>query len=199
LQDRLKNEETASFDVTYTFKPFKISIDINAASVGNYTYFDSALTPLQSPRNLHFGYAGFAKTFTFGPLVYDVKVGLQLSDGQGIRNLPELLSFQTLFIKFKMFKGDLMMRTGLECFYTSAYFAEAYAPQIRRFYTQNQKEAGASPIFNAFLNAEVSRLQLFVQMRNVFEGSFGYNYYAADGFPFPDRAFKLGLRWVFLN
>ena len=50
-----------------------------------------------------------------------------------------------------------------------------------------------------YLNARIKTVNFFFMISHVNAGLSGYNYFTALHYPSPDRYFKLGLRWMFLN
>lgn len=199
LLNNLLPENKISANLHYLFKPWKAKVVLTYHAQSNYTFIDTSLSPRQHASGISVGSLSLSKVFHLGPLVYDVQVSTQWSDSKGVLNLPEFLTYQSVYLKFKIFGGDLAMRTGFEGFYTSSFMADGYSPLLRRFYTQNKKETGSSPIADFFIGADIDRVQLFVKIANIFEGATGYNYYGAAGYPLPDRAFKFGVRWIMLN
>ena len=45
----------------------------------------------------------------------------------------------------------------------------------------------------------IKTVTIFFMLSHLNSGLMGYNYFSALHFPSPDRLFKFGLRWTFLN
>ena len=97
-----------------------------------------------------------------------------------------------------MFKGKpLYLQTGVTFRYFSKYKMNAYNPLISEFTLQNTYEIGDFPLFDFFVNLQISRLRMFFKLEN-FSASFtGRNYYSAPTHPYRDLTFRLGVVWNF--
>ena len=66
-------------------------------------------------------------------------------------------------------------------------------------FVSNQKQQNSNVMSDFFLNAKIKTVNFFFTVSHFNAGISGYNYFTALHYPSPDRYFKLGLRWMFLN
>jgi hypothetical protein len=123
----------------------------------------------------------------------------QWIDQAGIINVPEWLGYGKFYLESRMFKNELLYRIGMDLFANANYTADGYNPTLRRFYSQTDTEIETIPWGEFYIMANVDRTYFFLRVSNVFEGAIPYNYFASPGYPLPDRALKLGIKWEFVN
>ncbi|MCB0483023.1 MAG: hypothetical protein KDC37_00525 [Flavobacteriales bacterium] len=196
---KLNKQQTVHLRAGYTYKPWKVTIFVETYDIKGYVYFDSTSTPRQSNRINTLNAMGVETRQNLGPLHWELSLRMGPGSARPAINLPYLTTYQSLYINYKLFGGDIKMSTEADFFYIANYSGDGYHPGLRSFYSQTGKEIGNTPLIDFFLTAEIDRVQLFAKMAKVLEGGGRYDYYAAYAYPFPDRAFKFGVRWVMLN
>lgn len=163
----------------------------------NYIYLDKSCMPIQygMPLRTISIYAG--KTINFWKFGWDNKVLFQHVFNADIVRLPDLVLNSSFYFKSDLFKKALSACIGIEIFYNTPYYSDAYMPVIRDFYLQNTKKTGNFIYGDVFLDLKVKRARLFLKVQNVAEGLMGYNYYLVPHYPLQDRSFKFGVSWMF--
>ena len=53
---------------------------------------------------------------------------------------------------------------GFDLFYNSKYYSDAYMPPLTTFYRQSEKQLGNHFYFDAFLNVQLKRLRVLLNM-----------------------------------
>jgi hypothetical protein len=133
-------------------------------------------------------------------LHFDNRITYQVPlDGEEVLPLPELVSRNSLYFQFKLFKGVLGCLVGAEMNYFSEYNSPSYSPALGRFYVANEYPIGNFPVLDLFAQFKLSRAIIFLKLENSTEGITPYNYFAAPHFPLNDRVFRFGVNWRFFN
>ncbi|MCB0515665.1 MAG: putative porin [Chitinophagales bacterium] len=115
--------------------------------------------------------------------------------------LPKWLAEAKLWYENAFFSDNLRIEAGVEVSYNDDYFAANYAPALGSFYVQNEAALAFYPVAGVFVNGKVSLLRFFVRMQHANQSIFNKQtgYYAALGYPMPDRNFQTGFIWYFYD
>ncbi|MDQ3108361.1 MAG: putative porin [Bacteroidota bacterium] len=111
--------------------------------------------------------------------------------------LPEFVVRESVYGNFRLFKKALLLQAGVDATWLSAFYGDAYNPNISQFYIQNLKEIGNYVFIDAWVSIKIKPVRIFVKADHVNAGLFGRNYYLIPGYPQNDFALKFGLSWVF--
>ena len=197
-ENNFKNEDITSIGAAFNSEKW-VTLQGDYNIIDNYTYFNENATPEQSSETLTYFKIKLIKAISFGKFTLDNTVTYQnVTDGDSYFRVPEWVTRNTLYYSTYMFKGKpLYLQTGVTFRYFSKYKMNAYNPLISEFTLQNTYEIGDYPVFDFFVNFQVSRLRMFFKLEN-FSASFtGRNYYSAPTHPYKDLTFRLGLVWNF--
>ncbi len=182
--------------VNYTYKYLKVGVDY--FSEWNLVYMDAAQRPDQYVNGrVHVVNAYLFKKFFFWKFEIDNKVVYQFTDKPNLIRKPQLIAMQTYVFSTHLFKKALYFNVGIDLFYNTAYYADAYQPAYQSFYLQNTRKVGNYWNANGFLNLKVKRLRAFLKLSNFLSGAVGYDYFTVPHYPMQDRVFTLGLNWLF--
>jgi hypothetical protein len=103
----------------------------------------------------------------------------------------------TLYFTDTLFDNNLFLQTGFIFNYFTAYKMNAYDPLLSEFYTQTQKEYGAYPRIDFFVNAKIRNARIYLKAEH-FNSSFtGNNFYSAPNYPYKDFTVRFGIVWDF--
>jgi hypothetical protein len=111
--------------------------------------------------------------------------------------VPAFTGNLTLTYSQPLFKGAATIEPGLNFFYNTAYYGNAYMPDTRSFYLQDQQKTGNYLYMDVFLNVRIQRARLFVMYSHFNAGWMGRNYFMVPQYPMPDGAFRFGVTWRF--
>jgi hypothetical protein len=104
-----------------------------------------------------------------------------------------------VFVTMQLFQGATTIQPGIEVFYNTSYYADAYMPALRSFYTQDKKEIGNFIYADIFFNFRIKRARMFLKYSH-FNSLFGdNNYYAVPSYPLMDAGFRFGISWKFFD
>jgi hypothetical protein len=182
-------------------KWFNAEFDYN--TINNYVYFitdeeDGLVMPEQTSNTINYLRIKLNKEVKFGKFALDNTFRYQkVLDGEGLLNVPEYITRNTLYYSNHFFNKALYLQTGVSFNYFAEYYMDAYDPVLGEFYVQNQTEIGGFPRLDFFINAKVRQTRIYLKAEH-FNSSFtGYNYYSAPNYPYRDFVVRFGLVWNF--
>ena len=193
----LQKERIFSFTGEYRYKSIRTGATFR--SLGNYTYFNDSAFPQQAanPGSVLQIYAdGTIPMHYFG---INLRAVYQTTTMAAFLHLPVLSGKMNLFFKKWIFKGAAHLQTGVQLSYFTSYYADAYMPELRAFYTQHNKKIGDYLYLDAYASMKIKSFRFFLQGRNLL-GFLGNNYYYnTPGYPGADGGFYLGVSWKLYN
>ena len=74
-----------------------------------------------------------------------------------------------------------------------------YSPQINQFLVSNERKQESYFIADLTAKAEIKNVTIFAMVAHINSGLLGYRYFTLLHYPQPDRYFKFGLKWLFLD
>tara|TARA_B110001452_G_scaffold168884_1_gene141158 strand:- start:22 stop:1770 length:1749 start_codon:yes stop_codon:yes gene_type:complete len=123
----------------------------------------------------------------------------QYEGGANIFQLPEWIGQ----FKFNYILGNsisnLKLDLGFNAKFFSSYFLPSYSSELNQFTISNQKSQKAYVMVDFIAKTSIKTVTIFFMLSHLNSGFMGYNYFSALHFPSPDRLFKFGLRWTFLD
>ncbi len=111
--------------------------------------------------------------------------------------LPEFILRESIYGNFHLFKNALQLQVGVDGTWFSAYYADAYNPNISQFYLQDSKKIGNFILLDPWLSIKVKPVRIFVKADHINAKLMESNYYQIPHYPLNDLALKFGLSWVF--
>jgi len=193
----LKKHKFIIAGVEYSYKTLKLGA--NLYQLKNFVYFDTLAKPNQCEKSFNVISAFIYKDFKIGKFGIDNKFIYQNVSNSNILRLPELTANVTVHFTQSLFKNAATIQPGIEVYYFTDYYANAYMPALRSFYIQNEKKIGNCFYADVFLNFKIKRVLFFVKYQHFNAGFSGYNYYTVPHYPMQDAAFKFGISWRFYD
>ena len=174
-------------------------------NINNYTYFDAPeeneqTKPIQSSEAVNYFKFRVGKEFKFGHFAFDNEILYQkVVNGSDIFRVPDFITRNSLYYQNYVFKGKpLYLQTGIIFSYFSKYYMNSYNPVISEFNLQNDREYGAFPMIDLFVNFRVKTLRVFLKLEHVNASLAGKSeYYSAPLNPYRDLKIRFGLVWNF--
>ena len=195
-ENHFDKQQTLSANLSYRYPRLKTTLQWT--NINNLLYWDRYGMPHQYNGNAVNIFSLFVrKTFVFGKFSIDNKAIAQYSSDDQIIHLPLFTGGQSYAVTFKMFKKALGVQTGLDLWYNTPYYADAWNPATRQFTLQYQEKTGNYLYIDVFLNLKIKRAFLFLKLDHAAAGLMGYKYYSTPHYPAADRAFKFGVSWIF--
>lgn len=203
-KDTLKNTFIQEL-FAQSFIPFKFGFIKPSARyqiITNHTYFtrDTAfIFPLQARNNIQILQFGLETKFSIKNLHFDHQIFYtqDLSSSNIIR-FPEWHIWGSWYYQKSLFKNALLLRTGIDWHYRTAYYADAYMPAIKQFYLQNSFLVRAYPIVDVFASLLIKKTRAFIKMSHVNEGMLpkpDNGYVVTPFYAGLRRTFSLGFSW----
>ncbi len=113
--------------------------------------------------------------------------------------LPELALHSHNYYQNRFFKDALGFQIGLDLFYNTSFYANAYDPAIMQFYNQEIEKTGNYPKLDVFITLNIKRADLFIKYEHVSEYIGNRNYFSAYTYPINPAKLKFGIRWNFYD
>ena len=173
-----------------------INASASLTNIENYTYFDEISKPQQSGENITYLKVRANNEFKFGKFALNNTISFQqVSSGQDVFRVPNLVTRNTFYFTDYVFKGDpMLLQTGITFKYFSKYKANAFNPLLNEFTIQNATEIGY-PTFDLFINAQVRRTRIYLKADNISSQFLKKNYFSAPNYPYRDFVIRFGLVW----
>ena len=176
-------------------------IGFKQAVLGNTVYYNEEGLPSQMMGAVSVTGLYLQENLQLGILHLNHRVMLQFSSDQTVVPVPTVAANISYFLKFQPVRNVLTVKAGVDVWWNSPYYAQAYNPATMTFYNQREAEIGNYPYANAFLVAKWKTMRIFVQYQhaseNLFENlkaSFSVPYY-----PYNRALIKYGISWYFDN
>lgn len=192
---QLKKERFVILKGEYLYK--NICLGVRMQTLNNYTYFDDSVRPAQNKQTgtvLQLYGHGTIPIRSFGMNFNGVYQTTSM--GNSI-HLPTFTGMLDLYFKGWIFKHHGMLQTGLQFSYFTKYYADAYMPELRVFYVQNNTAIGNYLMATAYLTLKVKSLRVFVKETNLRGLQGNYNYFTTPHYPDIAPGFFLGITWRF--
>ena len=203
--NNFKNEKNNTIKIDADTQFLKASVQLN--TLNDYLYFsndDTANLQLVTPKqyNKTINYLSFkiSKEFKFRKFALDNTALYQKVDQkENILNVPQLVLRNTLYYSDDFFKKAMFLQTGITFNYFTKFYANDYNPILGEFFIQNQKQIGAFPNFDIFVNARIQRTRIYLKAEHFNSSMSGNNYYSSPNNPYHDFMIRFGLVWNFFQ
>jgi len=193
--NNFKKENSMIISGKYSWKKLSAGFEFNTFS--NYTYLDDSILPKQvnnTETHLKAYIEGNINIKKFG---LDTKLVYQKVSIPAIIRVPEFSGLLNIYFRSQIFKNAATLQTGFQLSYYSSYYADAYMPELRAFYLQNEKKIGNYPYADFYLSLNVKRAILFFKAAHLNSYLGNYTYYNAPHYPSRDTRFYFGVSWRF--
>lgn len=197
--NQFKQKTQQKFALQLGSKKHQFAVGVKGSQIENYTYFDIQGLPKQYNSGIAILQPYISKTFELANFYLMTRFSYQEIDQRGIINLPEWLSYSSIYYQNTLFKKEMLFRIGSELYYTPEYNGNDYHPTTRQFFIQHQQQMGDYLWLEPFLMVKVDRFFFFARLANALEGVNGNNYLSAPAYPMQDRAFKFSIKWDLIN
>jgi len=173
------------------------------AIIDNYTWFGPDTVPYQHGGGLSVASVMIQKEFSAWRLHLSNQLLIQKTSNREVLDLPLITLrsagyFEHNF-RFRLTKGSINTRAGVEIFYNTGYFGYNYNPSTGVYFNQSAVTTGNYPMLTAFFNASLKRTRIFLALEHFNSGLTGYNYFMVPGYPLNIRTFRYGIAWTFYD
>jgi hypothetical protein len=193
----LGKQQTFISELSFKMKNFITSLHFY--NISSFLYFNTSALPDQHSGSFSILTASIFKKFIAGKVNFDNEIVYQYDGGTDVLHLPDLILNHSVYFNLDLFKHAVSTQTGIDIYYNTAYYSNAYMPATGIFYLQNEKETGNYPYADIFVNVKIKKAMIFAKYEHINKGLFDYKYYMIPHYPMPDGAFKFGVKWKFFN
>lgn len=182
-------------DASIEWLPWQLKAGFTASTFKNYNiYFLDA-----APKGIDFNYllVFVSHNLKFGKFNWHNRLSYQ--EINQTFHLPKLSLSGGVFFENRFFKKNMLARIGMDYYWFSSYYADAYNPYIRQFVWQNQTKIGNYPYIDFYLSAQVQTMNLFIRFEHINMGLTGKRYYSTPLYPNNPRFFRFGVCWRLFN
>jgi len=178
----------------------RLRLNAGFKQIDEFVYYDTLALPAQDSVANTLLHVSLKQTIPFlKKMEFGYTAHLQSVNGSGHLRLPTVVAKATLAYNGAFFKGNLKTRFGVDATWFNEYDGYAYRTSSGAFYLQDGKKIGNYPTLDFFLNGRVKQVRFYVVLSHFNAGLNGFDYFAVPDYPRPDRAFRLGLEWKFIN
>ncbi len=196
-RQKLKMEENLSASLVAKYKETG-SLGIHFNQYGNFAYIKDTLAIQNPDRIKAFAFEAGVR-FKFWQLHSFTSSVLQFSEESEILGIPRFSLYESFYHEYEWVRGVMVAQIGIDCYYSSLYFAPQYVPVLGQFIPQNNKKIGNYPLVDVFVNAKIKNARVYIKMDHVNYRLFGSKYYASPAYPFAGRTLRFGISWNFYN
>lgn len=202
-QNQFNNTETQQ--LSFQLKSNKIAnISVDYSTITDYVYFKrdtinaTGIKAFQNNNTITYLRVKLDKEIKFGKFALDNTILYQnVQDDNGVLNVPELTTRNTLYYSNHVFNKAMYLQTGITLNYFTKYYMNAYDPLLAEFYVQNTRQFGEFPRLDFFINAKIRQTRIYLKAEHFNAAFTGYNYYSAPNYPYRDFTVRFGLVWNF--
>jgi len=192
-----KKENYLVISGEYLFR--KIAAGVRFYTFGNYVYLNDSIRPQQMGKTATSLQIYLSGTISIKKFGINTRLVYQNTNQPDIIRAPQFSGTMNLYFKAPIFKAAATLQTGFQLYYFSNYYANAYMPELRAFYIQNQKTIGNYLYADIYLTLKIKTARIFLKWAHFNSYFSGYNYYMAPDYPGRDARFYLGISWGFFN
>jgi hypothetical protein len=194
----LAKENTTLLQLAADNAKLKYNLTVNYYLLTNYTYFRDYYHSDQYNSLFNLLQVILSKKFSVNAFSWYLDLAFQQLHGNGPLNVPTFWTRNRFAFEKTIYK-NLNLFTGIELRYNTGYYADDYSPLLGQFiYQQNQKITNNIPDIAAFVNFRIKSFTAYVRGENL-NTFIAQNNFAGPLYPMNNFAFRLGLRWWFVN
>lgn len=201
----LNDENVSAINASLLLAPIKTKLTFNYFLISNYSYFSDFNKVSQYTTLFNFVRVGVSKEIKISrQWKWYADIYLQSVAGSAPIHLPFFYTRNRIAYEGNPFR-NLVISTGLELRYHSAYFADGYSPVLGQFFYQTQKKISIRPDATAYMNFRIRSFTAFIRLENLNTATTKYGFgfknsnLSAPLYPMPGMVFRLGIFWNFVN
>jgi Putative porin len=168
--------------------------------VNNYIYFDQTGQSVQTTAPLQVAQLILHENMQWRALHFDNSVALQRFNRSNVLHIPTWFSRNSLYFQGKAFKKALTLESGVSININSEFKPDSYQPLDWRYNLQDTFSQKPYPMLDVFAGFKVKNFRVFVRVENL-SGFWDRKtlYYTTNLYPSMFPAYRLGIRWRFMD
>ncbi len=203
--NNFNNEKCNTIKVEANTQWANATLQLN--TLNDYLYFSNddianlqLVTPKQYNKTINYLSLKISKEIKFRKFALDNTLLYQKVDQKdNILNVPQVVLRNTLYYSNDFFKKAMFLQTGITFNYFTKFYANDYNPILGEFFIQNQKQIGAFPNFDLFVNARIQRTRIYLKAEHFNSAMSGNTFYSSPNNPYHDFMIRFGLVWNFFQ
>jgi hypothetical protein len=193
----LSKEHLVNLDAAYHYHQFTLGAKLS--TIQSYTYLNDSAKVVQLNSTGSIVQLYTEGNFMLRHIGINFRFVHQTSSMHNSIHLPKLSGKLNLYYSNWVFKKAAQLQTGFQFYYYTAYYADAYMPELRMFTLQSEKMIGDYLFVDAYATLKVKRLRFCVMANNLL-GYFGQaRYFDSPHYPALEPGILLRLIWRFHN
>ncbi len=197
-------KKRTSLNFSFSYPYYKTQIGSRFNLITDYIYFNTDAVPAQYNKTLSVFDIYLNNVFEFWKFGLNTKLNYQQTDNNEILPLPEFSGYAAFYWKpnvyFKDTGGKLRFQLGVDAYYWTSYYGQAYSPALARFYNQKEQLIGDYPFVGIFWNVEIKRLRFYLRYEHANYGlTTPRNYFLAPNYPSNRSTVRYGIAWTFYD
>jgi len=196
------NTQHAEIEATYSYAIkdwLTVQPRLNFTNIRNYIYFDENQQAAQYAPAISQFHAGLRLAGKRGPWSYFLEAGFHQNLDTALVQMPQLTAQGTLRHTRAVFSNAMQAVFGLDAYWKSAYFADAWSAPLQQFYWQDADRVGSFPVVDLYFNFKVRRVSVFLKLNNALLDVAGDGYHDTPFYFSQPRSFEVGVRWMFFD
>lgn len=184
---------------TLRVKPLRTEVSGAYYLINNLVYFDTLAMPRQTGVPVSVLQLTLHQNLSLWKFHLDNTVVFQTASEPVIR-LPQIFSKHSLYYEGLWFKKVMLLRTGFDLRYNTAWMADYYNPVVGQFHLQQRQEAAFYPAVDWFLSIRRGDLRAYVKWEGLEKLLLDDRYYYQSAFyalRFP--GVRIGLKWLLVD
>jgi len=119
---------------------------------------------------------------------------------QELYDMPAYRLESSLYFKRHILKNSMELFTGFESFITDRFYLPEFQPVLGAFTTRSDFQGERHTLVNFFISFKVQDFRFFVRTENLMYLIDNRVHFHVKQYPLDDfRAFRMGVRWQFVN
>jgi hypothetical protein len=185
----------ASLKFNYKEHNARLSYDL----ISDYVYLDRQARPAQFAGTIHVISASVQEEFRWRKWGIDANLLYQYVSEESVMRLPDFTASFSIFPTLPLFQNACILQPGIDIYYNTAYYANAYMPASRMFYLQDEKKIGNYAYIDVFVNLMIKRFRIYAKYTHLNDFWTEPRYYMVPHYPSQGGAFKFGMSWSFYD
>lgn len=201
----LSNENISRLYGWIHLKKFNVHLTFNYFLFSNYIYLSSYMNVAQYKTVFQVMRGSLTKEINlFRHVKWNTELHLQSVPSNAPMHLPVFFTQNRIGYEGKPFR-NLVLATGVEIRYHTAYYADGYSPLLGQFFLQSNVNISNRPDVHIYNNFRIRSFSGFVRLENLntittqYGLGFKRNNFAAPFYPTPGLLFRFGIFWNFVN
>jgi hypothetical protein len=176
-----------------------VTVSAFATRTERFLYFDSFAIPRQEGAVNNVALRAAVSGVFFKHLGLFAEHIYQYTTRSDVVRIPPNVFTGRLYYTGFLFRNNLQLQLGGQLQIYDVFYPYAYMPAIQVFHLQNSFSTDPYPFVDIYLHARIRPVSFFFKVENLLQPFAGTNYALVRGYYQPDRAFRLGISWMFFD